>query len=292
MYAGPEYNRNPQGISVNIMAEDIITFYCKGAGTFFKGKQCQSYLFPSTECVLLKNHILLEIFKKGRCNPPDMLKKAIQINLCEYIDLIQPEEYLPALSFETEERLKQTRLKKGWTLYVLKGYINIAAYRSVRETLQKEGFLPKRFCGYCIHLSPAKPAVCQRETVTGSDGEEEHPLFGQKRNPSDRACQKGFETFTFEAPEGKETIDTVESQQRILLVAKLLQDRIERAEGELRTRYERQYFVFCKLIHWIEQTTPWEQEKKRIADDLGVSLKTIDRDIHEILDILEREDVL
>lgn len=271
---------------------DLIAVFCQGCDPRFQRRCCEFYQQLLRECHLLKEFILQAIFEKGRCLPEKLLKTAIAVNLSEYAELVRVEDYLDALAFESAERLKPTRLQQGFNLAVLKGYINVAAYRSVRETLEKDGVLQKRICGHCLYLSPSKPTICQRETITTGAGDAPHEFFEQKRFPSDRACKHGFEPLTFESTEGKEPFEVETNAQRLLLVAKYLQDRIAQAQGDAKKRCDRQYLVFCRLVHWLGQTSAWDDEKAQLAATIGVSIKTIDRDIQELVEILEEQDVL
>ena len=274
------------------MSSDLISIFCQGCDPRFQRRLCEFYQQFCRECHLLKEFALQAVFENGRCLPEKLLHTAIAVNLFEYAELVRAEEYLDALTFESAERLKPTRLQQGFNLAVLKGYINVAAYRNVRETLEKDGILQKRICGHCLYLSPYKPTICQRETITTGAGDTPHELFEQPRFPSDRACKYGFEPLTFESTEGKEPFETETDAQRVMVVAKFLQDRIAQAQGEVKKRHNRQYLVFCHLIHWLGHATSWDDEKTELAATLGVSLKTIDRDIQELVDILEEHDVL
>lgn len=274
------------------MFSDLIAAFCQGDDPRFRRRLCEFYQQIGRECHLLKECILQAIFDKGRCLPEKLLRTAIAVNLSEYAELVRVDEYLDALTFESAERLKPTRLQQGFNLAVLKGYINVAAYRNVRETLEKDGVLQKRICGHCLYLSPYKPTICQRETITTGEGDTPHELFEQPRFPSDRACKHGFEPLTFESTEGKEPFEVETDPQRVMVVAKFLQDRIAQSHGETKKRCDRQYLVFCHLVHWLGKTTAWDDEKAALAAMLGVSLKTVDRDIQELVDVLEEHDVL
>ncbi|GAK51093.1 hypothetical protein U14_02335 [Candidatus Moduliflexus flocculans] len=274
------------------MSSDLIAVFCQGCDPRFQRRLCEFYQQIYRECHLLKEFILQAVFEKGRCLPEKLLRTAIAVNLLEYAELVRVEEYLDALTFESAERLKLTRLQQGFNLAVLKGYINVAAYRNVRETLEKDGILQKRICGHCLYLSPYKPTICQRETITTGEGDLPHELFEQSRFPSDRGCKHGFEPLTFESTEGKEPFEVETDAQRVMVVAKFLQDRIAQAQGEAKKRCDRQYLVFCHLVHWLGHTTSWDDEKTKLAATLGISIKTVDRDIQELVDILEEHDVL
>ena len=60
-----------------------------------------------------------------------------------YKDVINVQEYVSSIAFVLSKRLKDIRLKKGYNLAVLIGYIKKAAYTEVILFLQNEGLLEK-----------------------------------------------------------------------------------------------------------------------------------------------------
>lgn len=283
------------------MARNLVDYFCEGLGRRFGGIPCEHY-HPSTgECTLLKQFVLKEIFEKGRCQPFEILKRAVQKHLEKYRDLVNPGEHVDAMAFELSERIKRQRLRQGFKIYVLKGYINKTIYAEVTGMLHHETAIVRRQCGYCKHLSQSKPYTCLQETiVTTKDGEIENPHYGNTRKFIEKACKDGFEPLEDTSIETSEQI----AQSPVVFppdytpgmlfadMTKMLTDRIERAQDhKTRKRYDRQYVGFCKLLDLLRKGIPKKEANKMIAETLGVSAKTIDREFQEIREFFCREGV-
>ena len=88
------------------MARNLVGYFCKGEGKRFGGTLCGYFTHVTTECTLLKEFELHEVFEKGRCEPFEMLRRAIQKHLEKYRDVVDPGEYIESMAFEISERLK------------------------------------------------------------------------------------------------------------------------------------------------------------------------------------------
>lgn len=283
------------------MARDLLTVFCRGEGRRFGGQVCEFLDAPTGQCRLLRDHALNAVFEQGRCAPFEMVTRALAKHLDKYRDVLEPGEHRDAMAFEIAVRLTEKRLNKGFQIYVLQGYINRTVYCSVIEFLRREDPLVKKQCGNCRHLSLARPYICQRVTViTPAHGEEDNRWYDSPRNITDRACQYGFETVeTFSAdaaPAYSAPVRTTEMNTSGLLlndmVALLARRAGELDPGRAKRRADRQYVVFAQLLERCGQGETHQEAVSAIADDLAVSVKTIQREISEIRTFFEREGVL
>lgn len=283
------------------MARNLIRYFCKGTGRRFDGIACEHYHHTTAECALLRKFGLNEIFEKGRCDPFEMLKKAVEKHLKKYRDIVNPGEHVEAIAFELLDRVKRQRLRQGFKIYVLKGYINKSAYSEVTGMLHHETTIVRRQCGYCKYLSQSKPYICLRETiVTSEQGEIENPYYGNTRKLTKKACKEGFEplentSIDFSGDVSLPAIIPEPNYTAGILLAdmtKMLAERAERAQDrKTRKRYDRQYAGFCKLLDLLKKGIPKKEAVKLIADALGVSVKTTDRELLEIREFFNKEGV-
>ena len=263
------------------MARDLIIVFCEGEGRRFGGMVCKHFNAETNECRLLREHELNIVFEKGRCVPSDMVKRALSKHLEKYRDVLDPSEHLEAMAFEIASRLTVKRLKQGFQIYVLQGYINRTVYCSVIELLRKEEPLVKRQCGNCRHLSHSRPYCCQRPTVTTpADGERDNELYDTPRNITDRACRYGFEpveTTSLDASPGlSDSTHTTELDTSGILLADMIALLARRAadidDNRAKKRADRQYLVFCQLLERCKQGHTHQEAVKAIADIIGVSV--------------------
>jgi len=273
------------------MTTDLIALFCKGDGTRFKRIRCEYYEVFTGECKLLKKDNMEDIFEKGRCEPGTMAENAVKRNLYLYRDHINPKEHLKTITWEASEILKKKKLRTP-ILPVLIGYINKTAYTEVIRTLIEIGILPKGECGECVYLSLSKPYTCQRAYII-KDGEKlENPLYGEKRNPSDRACKEGFEPYEFDDVDDGEFPDIQEGPEDSFLIVesmkKLLIQRAEKTKDEnTKKKYERQYVIFCRFATLVQEGYSEEEALNIIAEKIGKSGKTVERDMAEIREFLK-----
>jgi hypothetical protein len=282
------------------MTRNLVGYFCQGEGKRFGGIRCDYFIHATSECTLLKEFELYEVFEKGRCEPFEMLKRALEKHLEKYRDIVDPGEHIEPMAFEILERLKSKRLTQGHKIYVLKGYINKAVYCSVIEMLQREEPLVKRQCGSCRYLSQSKPHICQRATIfTSEKGEVANPYYESKRKLTERACKKGFEpveTTSIDAsPDIPQSLIASEVDYTGILLAdmtRLLAEGVERSEDQKTKRQEeRRYIVFCQLIDLLMKGISQKEALKIIAATLDVSVKTINRELLEIRKFFKRESV-
>jgi hypothetical protein len=246
---------------------------------------------------------MMVVFERGRCTPYEMVEGAVKGNLKLYEYLLSPQDsidnYRHALTFEIAERIKSRRLKRGWTIYFLKGYINRAVYCEVIRRLEDDGIILKGLCGNCIHLSRSKQYTCERETIMSTEqgGEVENPYYGKKRNPSDSSCREGFEPYILESTDDGNTLDCTEPPSSVsgLLeeIIKTLAKRAKYAKGEKhKSICQRQYEIFCSLKHLLGQGIPRREAIEEIAAALGENIKTIYLDIKIIQEYLTKKNVI
>ena len=292
---------------------DLVRLICAGVGDRFNGLVCKFYVRLTAECELLKKEKLDPIFKNGRCNPYRFLKSAIEKNLKRYTDVINVREYVSSIAFLLSKRLKDIRLKKGYNLAVLIGYIKKAAYTEVILFLQSEGLLEKKNCGNCIFLSELKPYVCRRENIDViENGVKElklNPFYLKERNKADK-CQEGFKPHAF-VPINKDdnhngednfqaglteeladhsAVETLGEKMEIEEIAEILKKRATNAK-HINTKkiYKRQHNVFVNLYHYISEGYSVRKAIELIAIKIGKNVKTIERDINDIRAFLTKE---
>ena len=292
---------------------DLIRLVCAGAGQRFGGVSCEYYVPLAGECDLLKQSKIETIFEKGRCNPRSIMTSAVKRNLFRYKDLIQVHEHLSTTVFTLSNRLKDIRLQKGHSLAVLIGYINRASYTEVIQSLQGEGLLAKKICGFCVFLSELEPYVCRRETVPlTNDGVtelKENPFYLKERKTTDK-CREGFKAYAFLSIDGDKNDDAEDAHNPPLAEtlgdaasADKAEDRIEIEElkdllrkraattkhGNTRKIYKRQHNVFISLYHYLSEGYSIPRAMQLIASKIGKNIKTIERDLDEIRAFLNRE---
>ena len=256
---------------------DLVRLICAGAGNRFGGIVCKFYVRLTAECDLLKKEKLDPIFKNGRCNPYRFLKSAIEKNLKRYKDVIHVQEYVSSIAFVLSKRLKDVRLKKGYSLAVLIGYIKKAAYTEVILFLQNEGVLEKKNCGNCIFLSELKPYVCRRENVDAIENVvkelKPNPFYLKERNKADK-CQDGFKTYAFVSinkdddqtgednfqPGTSEKLadhsanETLDDRLEIEKIGEILKRRAtDTKHSNTKKIYKRQHNVFVNLYQYISE---------------------------------------
>jgi len=292
---------------------DLVRLICAGEGNRFGRVVCRFYVRLTAECDLLKKEKLDPIFKNGRCNPYRFLKSAIEKNLKRYKDVINVREYVSSIAFVLLKRLKDARLKKGYNLAVLIGYIKKAAYTEVILFLQSEGLLEKKNCGNCIFLSELKPRVCRRENIDViENGVKElklNPLYLKERKKIDK-CHEGFKPHAFvsinrdndhndednfqpgvsEKLADQSAIETLGDKLEIEEIGEILKKRATNAK-HINTKkiYKRQHNVFVNLYHYISEGYSVRKAIELIAIKIGKNAKTIERDIIDIRTFLTEE---
>ena len=292
---------------------DLVRLICAGAGNRFGEIVCEYYIRLTAECDLLKKEKLDPIFKNGRCNPYHFLKLAIKKNLMRYKDVINVQEYVSSMAFVLSKRLKDIRLKKGYNLAVLIGYIKKAAYTEVILFLQNEGLLKKKICGNCIFLSELKPYVCRRENIevieNGVRELKPNPFYLKERNKTDK-CQEGFKPHAFvsinkdddhnaednfqsdvsEKLSDHSAVENIGDRLEIEKIREILKKRaIDTKHSNTKKIYKRQHNVFINLYHYISEGYSVGEAIQLIAGKIGKNVKTIERDINDIRTFLTKE---
>ncbi|ETR65269.1 MAG: hypothetical protein OMM_14525, partial [Candidatus Magnetoglobus multicellularis str. Araruama] len=122
-----------------------------------------------------------------------------------------------------------------------------------------------------------------RESLTNGKGK---IIILRKRKLSDRACDKGFEKITIEeTTEDFEISDQMNHSEGINLIYNDLCKILINRQPQLKT-HNRQYQVFIRFCQ-----LKMANEKNiniKIAKELDVTDKTVERDIKEILDYLKK----
>ena len=292
---------------------DLVRLICAGAGNRFGGVVCKFYVRLTAECDLLKKEKLDPIFKNGRCNPYRFLKSAIEKNLKRYKDVINVREYVSSIAFVLSKRLKDIRLKKGYSLAVLIGYIKKSAYTEVILFLQNEGVLEKKICGNCIFLSELKPYICRKENIEVMEnriGElKPNPFYLKERKKTDK-CQEGFtphalvsinrdydqtgednfQLGTSEKLADRSALETLDDRLEIEEIGEILKKRATEAKhSNTKKIYKRQHNVFINLYHYISEGYSVRKAIELIAIKIGKNAKTIERDINDIRTFLTKE---
>jgi hypothetical protein len=243
------------------------------------------------------------------------LESAIIRNLASYKDEVidlktDLKKHASTLVFIILKRLQGKRLKNGYNLPVLKGYINRAAYTEVIQFIKKEGLVAKnRLCGSCAYLSELKPYVCQRETieviVDGGRQPKSNPFYMKERKKTDK-CLEGFQArvsweknLDVEGHHESEIPDTLQdaggieqstNRMEIEDIKKLLKARAtESRHTNTKKIFKRQYSVFVSIYHYIHEGYSIREAMELIADKIGKNVKTIERDFNDIKSFLTKE---
>ena len=285
---------------------DLIRTYCGGLGERFAGVVCDFYIQLTALCRLLEEETLELVFLKGRCKPQFIIDSAIKRNLNKYKDRIDVEDmksYTLSIPFIVFERIKNSRLKSGFNLPTLIGYIRKSVYCEIIQTLITEGVFVRKQCGNCALLSVIKPYICQNEGNVIEDKKNE--FFTKERKRNDKACDFFEKMKVFEDTEkqlGDEKINIfetiqdeiteIEIEEKFCLndIRKLLKNRISASKSENHKKiYKRHYAVIVNLYHYLSQGLSIQKAKQLIAIKLHKNAKTIDRDLKEIREYLPEE---
>ena len=276
------------------MENDLIALFCKGDGKRFRGERCEHYEIFTGECRLLRDRKMKDVFEKGRCEPCIMVECAVKRKLYKYRDKVNPEEYTDGTVWEICEIIKKHTLRIP-KLPVLIGYINKTAYTEVIRMLINMCVLMRGICDSCVHLSLSKVHVCTRTYLLVDGKEIENTLHGKKRNPSDEACEDGFEPYDFKSLDIDDIASPAETdtEEEFLIIEsmiKLLSLRADKAKDKkTRKKYERQYVVFCRFVKLVREGHSEQKALKIIAEKLGVSVKTVERDMEEARELLRKK---
>ena len=302
--------------------KDLIRSVCGGAEERFGGIPCQYYDLSTGECNLLKKGKMEEVFEKGRCQPSRMLTSSVEIQLelkRDLFDKVVPgkkygyftraqKDYIKSIVFMIIARgLKEKKLKKGYDITFLKGYLNRCAYNEVQTIFKNEGLLVKKLsCGKCVFLFESKPRTytCQRKKFEviekGEKRFEDNPFYEKARKASDAGCKWGWKPYRFETidehadrngedsyspktPDALTNNETVKKSSDIIEVEAMktmLRNRVKEAkQRSLVKQYDRQYTIFTKLHSLLAEHFSIDEAIGIIAETIGKSKKTIKRDI-------------
>jgi hypothetical protein len=285
---------------------DLIRTYCGGLGERFAGAACDFYIQLTALCRLLEEETLELVFTKGRCKPQYIIDSAIKRNLNKYKDRIDADDlkgYTLSIPFIVFERIKNSRLKTGFNLPTLIGYIRKSVYCEIIQVLMSDGVFVRKQCGNCISLTVNRPYICQNEGIVLDGNKNEY--FNKERKRNDKACNFFEKIKVFEDTEkqiGDEKISIFETIQDETTeiepedkfcfndIRKLLKNRISDSKSENHKKiYKRHYAVIVNLYHYLSQGLSIQKAKQIIAEKLHKNAKTIDRDLKEIRQYLPEE---
>ncbi|MCP4107179.1 MAG: hypothetical protein GY749_16835 [Desulfobacteraceae bacterium] len=279
---------------------------CGGTNERFRGNPCKYYDFSSGQCLLLMEQKMDEFWKKCRCKKFEMLYEATTSYLKKfkqkYANL--PVDDMEEIDFkEIISRLKNLRLKEEFNINGWRKYMNKTIYREVKGILVKKGLIPRETkCGTCKFLPGSKPYVCQKKGETRKKTGEICEQYAQKIdvfisiNGSESNDDQYRDNLIFEISksihENVKTPETIlekeQEKNRLSIIKEILDKRIEKAKpGKMKQKYERQYDVFINLFNLLSEGIPKEESQKLLADKNGVNIRTIRRDIVEIMEFLK-----
>ncbi len=275
--------------------EDLVQSICKGEGKQFRGIMCGYYEPDAQECELLRDEPLQAVFEKGRCQPLQHIVRPLVKKHLERYDYQKDcqdfKKSVKALAEGfAEQYIRKQKLHGGCLLPVLRGFINRIVSRKILDYVQQEGILPKMLCGECVHLSQEKPHICERMTIISKGEEMPNEHYRTKRTPGEKACKDGFEGYKFMSEEAigefahppDSDFDEFRSGVAFEHIAFLLAEQAENAaDAEKRKIGNRQHYVFVRVAQLIKG-----MEKAGaiaiVADECGVNLRTIKRDLDQI----------
>ena len=285
---------------------DLIRMYCGGIGKRFAEVACDFYIQLTSLCRLLEEETIGTVFSKGRCKPNNIVNSAVKRNLNRYKDRIGKknfENYIKTIPVIVFERIKKSRLKTGFNLPTLIGYIRKTVYCETIQALVTEDIFVRKNCGNCVSLSLIRPYICQNR---GSANEgNNNQFFNKERKRNDKPCDH-FEKVKWFADsetiiDGKrvnifETIRVetkeIAPEESFLFndMRKLLKKRISETKNEINKKiFKRHYSVIVNLYHYLSEGYSIQKAKQMIADGLAKNVKTIDRDLKEIREYLSKD---
>lgn len=240
-----------------------------------------------------------EFWETCRCGPFEMLYEAVN----RHIETFKWKYWRLAINEDIDlqsmtDRLKKQGLKSDFHIVGWRRYMNKAVYREVIRV--NRHLIPKDArCGTCNHLPESKPHTCQK---TGED-----------RKKTDGPCEKYARKIPIvkriegdyedqvrdgEMSEVTEIVSgNTESPEAILevkdLICKMkeaLRKRVENAEprSQIRSIHERQHEIFMNLLSLFSKGFSETEAIRLIAEECGVSDKTIQRDLMKIRKFLKK----
>ena len=283
---------------------DLVRKYCGGVGERFAGVVCEFYIQLTGLCKLLEVEKIKIIFLKGRCKPHDHIVKAVQRFLKKYKEMIGSdnlESYTNTISFQVFDRIKESKLDKGFNFPTLYGYIRKSAYNEVNQQLINEKLLVRRQCGNCAYLSAIKPYKCQCVGDLDNGTQNEHYEFERKK--IDKACdffvKKEIEVIYDQKDDPSKNLDNIGNEDPLIEVngkfdyfdlLKLMKNRIDDSKSETKKKaLKRHYIVITSLYHYLSYGYDIVKAKEAIAKKIKMNVKTIDRDLKEIRESFKNE---
>jgi len=270
---------------------NLIRKYCKGEGESFVGTPCARFSPLTSECKILKEGHLNDIFSE-RCKPYNLLVNSIKRELkrkgLERFDS-DVKTHLIYNRLARRERINLDRA--GYNLNGLHKYLYKCAIRAVAE-------IPRRVrkkCGECEYLHGDKRELfCSVLEIFNRQTQafEPNPFFMQKRTKRDKGCE-GFKTKEMlphggekEAPDPisiEEELVTKDKQYKFLTYLQEAQD----AEEEGSKQYEickRQKDIFLLKANLVlEFGLDHKEADKKIMEILNINEKMLQRDNKDLL---------
>jgi len=274
---------------------DLIKKYC--AGEDFGWIECDYYNKETQGCSLLLPGKYGDMWTKCRYDSKAKVKQVARKVGNNYEinkEYSKQEDYEKDIKSILENVIAKTSLMLNelnkavlpvWIEYIKRTTYNEAVtFWDIRRIRKK--------CGNCIHLSSSNPHTC---TLIKMFDATENPNYGKQKRGDDPPCSE--HTYFINIPMEEDPRDgkyggtqdkhpsnekEVNTKLDLTKMADLLYERAKKEKDEIRRkRYFRQFLVFVLLIHGYS--------KIEIADELGVTERTINRDIEEIREYLKRK---
>lgn len=266
----------------------------EGSTPLFNERPCENYSKPPPRCSLLKEKAITKLCETGRCIFAMM--GFVQEKLAERFDHLDGREDIDLKPLI--KRLKRviwhdSSNPAGWLVYLKKAVHNATVRALARQRLMPE----EKNCGTCVHLPNSNPRVCQ--------------VSGDAKRAADRACddyhfipitigagsednpdELGDESETKFVPEAVErsskTQERVDARMDVESLRLALAERAENERQGSRRRAiaARQYELFLNLRNLAGETDSDQEAFRIVSQQMGVSLKTVHRDLAEIRDFL------
>lgn len=268
---------------------------CGKGNKRFGGVSCEYYFHSVMQCMLLKEHRIKELWEKCRINHLELLYNAVMAHLARFKQRYRklPIDEQEDVDFDQIIRcLKAQEDKKRFDISTLndwRKYIGKAAYLEIRRIFIKRGLIPKEArCGICRYLPQTKPYICLKKREVRK---KTNPACDEYRRrdviipvADDEIEHEQIKSFILPNSEENNEEITIES------AINALNERIRQTKPgtKEREKSERQYEVFFNLCHLMSDGHSKEEAKNILADNYGISLKTIARDINEIKEFLEK----
>ena len=277
------------------------------AGTGLMMSPCDYYDLSAGECLLLRERKMDEFWEKGQCAPFEILYNSVSNcldrlkNKYRYFPLDERED----VDFcKLVSRLKRKGLKREFNLGGWRKYVNKAVYREIRDILIKRGLIPGAAnCGTCRHLTLSKPHVCQKTGAFGKKSDKtcdaymwHRHVFVSADSENNGVLKKSGIKNEVDKMGGENMktpatlMEEKEEGRQFLLMKEMLAKRAEEAEvgSKRKEKFERQYEIFSNLLILLSDGVPYRGVRTVLAEKTRIHIRTIRRDIEEIMIFLRK----